>query len=262
MNTFLMDYFKELSGLRAESENRRNIAQHQLELVMQEHSNALSAVNKYQLHTEFIYARSILFPRVFQQVIICETGTQRLDLTEHLLRKFMRDYDRSMQKEKIIIYTNSAKQCSITQSYLQQSRFNVGKINSDMRASDIESSLSFENGTSSENIVVISGDLDIAYHKIQSVKYIINYDAPTSVNSYVERIISNADKEKFLKIITLIDLKNASAEFHEKYLRELMKNTDCDDYIYTFNEFMKARRRLSFADNISSSESEGRSEAD
>lgn len=250
MNSILSDYFKELTSLQNESENRKQQADRYMKEALQLRSLALSDINNYQLHAEFIYGRSILYPKLDQEVIICDTRYKQITTIEHLLTKFNRY--RVACEEKILIYAGTTKRCQFIVAYLQQCGKDITQLNSETTPMDARAIL--RNQNQSNNIIAISSELDNYQLYVEKVKYIINVDAPSSVNTYIDRIIINADKSKYIKVVTLLDKSSELFNFHEKYLRELLNNTECDNEMITSDEYTKARRMLSFSD-ISESDS-------
>lgn len=106
------------------------------------------------------------------------------------------------------------------------------------------------------DIVMISAELDKYNLKVDKVKYIIDLNCPSSVKTYVDRIITNAAKCKYIKVVKLLEKLSEMYSFHEKYLRELLDNTECSNKMNSSDEYTKAKRMLVFSD-VRASESEG-----
>lgn len=251
MNTILMEYFKELTLLQNESEIRKEQADRYMKEALQLRSLALNDINKYQLHAEFIYGRAIIYPKLEQQVIICDTKMKQINTLHYLLTKL--NLDRDAREEKILVYTKNTNRCKFITSYMDQSGIQIKQINSETTPMDARSILQYD--IEGNGIVMLTAELDKYNLKVDKVKYIINLDCPNSVKTYVERIITNAAKSKYVKVLTLLERSSEMYDFHEKYLRELLDNTECSNEMIGSDEYTKAKRMLVFSD-ISASDSE------
>ena len=85
-----------------------------------------------------------------------------------------------------IIYCNSVDRCEYLHQYMSKENFPVSIIHSKLNHDErVEAHDKFKKG---ETRVLISTDLFSRGIDVQQVSYVINYDIPKNVNTYLHRI--------------------------------------------------------------------------